>query len=93
MWWVDHRVTGHQVPTQAALSLPLLNSTGERKYNERFIGQDKDREKSLTSYRHRQNRLNIRLKISFIYYQSRAMRNKSKSQKNTFLTSLPSSWA
>ena len=37
-------LAGHQVPTKAALSLPLLNSTGERKYNERLMGRDKDRE-------------------------------------------------
>jgi len=30
---------------------PLLNWTGERKYDERLKGQDKDRERSLTNYR------------------------------------------
>ena len=33
---------GCQVPTKAALSLPLLSWTGERKYNKRLVGQDKD---------------------------------------------------
>ena len=33
-----------QVPTKATLSLPLLNWTGEKKYNERLVGRDKDRE-------------------------------------------------
>jgi len=50
-----------QVPTRAALSL-LLNWTGERKYDERLVGRDKDRERSLTNYSHGQNRLNLRRK-------------------------------
>jgi len=53
-----------QVPTKAALSLPLLNWAGERKCNERLKGRDKDRERSLTSYCHGQNRLNLRRKGS-----------------------------
>jgi len=53
------RLAGHQVPTKAALSLPLLSWTGEKKYSERLVGQDKDRERSLTSYRPGQNRLNL----------------------------------
>ena len=48
-----------QVPTKTALSLPLLNWTGEKKYGERLEGQDKDREGSLTSYHNGQNRLNL----------------------------------
>jgi len=32
-----------QVPSKAALSLALLSWTGERKYDERLEGQDKDR--------------------------------------------------
>jgi len=32
---------------------------GERKYDERLMGQEKDREGSLTSYCHGQNRLNL----------------------------------
>jgi len=36
------------VPIKTALSLPLLNWTGERKYDERLVGRDKDRERSLT---------------------------------------------
>ena len=36
-------LAGHQVPTKAALSLPLLSWTGERKYNKELVGQDKDR--------------------------------------------------
>ena len=31
-------LAGGQVPTKAALSLPLLNWTRERKYEERFVG-------------------------------------------------------
>ena len=37
-------LAGGQVPTKAALSLPLLSWTGERKYNARLMGGDKDRE-------------------------------------------------
>jgi len=38
-----------QVPTKTALSLPLLTWTGERKYDERLEGRDKNRERSLTN--------------------------------------------
>jgi len=45
--------------TKAALSVCLLNWTGEKKYSERLLGQNKDRERSLNNYCHRQNRLNL----------------------------------
>jgi len=48
-----------QAPTKTALSLPLLNRTGERKHDERLEARDKDRERSLTSYCLRQNRVNL----------------------------------
>jgi len=38
-----------QVPTKTALSLPLLSWTGERKYDEKLEGRDKDRETTLTN--------------------------------------------
>ena len=82
-----------QVPTKAAVT-PLLNWTGERKYNERLMGRAEARERSLTSYRHRQNRLDLG-KMNIIYYQSnqgRIIRNKTKSS-NTFPPHLPSSRA
>ena len=64
---------GCQVPTKAALSLPLLNWTGETKYNGRLgEGRDKDRERSLTNYCHKQGRLNLGKLISFITNQIRA---------------------
>ena len=75
-------LAGCQAPTKAALSLPLLNWTGERKYNERLVGQDKDRERLLSNYHHGQNRLDLGKKINLIYNQSnhsRIMRNKTKS--------------
>jgi len=53
------------VPSKTALSLPLLSWTGERKYDERLMGRDKDRETSLTSYHHGQNRLNLGRKNKF----------------------------
>jgi len=68
-----------QVPTNAALSLPLLNWTGEKKYDERLTGQDKGRERSLTNYRHGQNKLNSGRKKIRQSNQSRIMRNKTKS--------------
>jgi len=70
-----------QVTTKTTLSLPLLNWTGERKYDERLQGSDKDGERSLTNYRHRQNRLNLGRKGSLIHHQpnqSRIVRNKLK---------------
>jgi len=57
------------VPTKTALSLPLLYWTGERRQDERLVGQDKDRERPLISYHHRQNRLNLGRKESLIYRQ------------------------
>ena len=83
------------MPTKAALSLPLLSWTGERKYDERLEGRDKDRERSLTSYYHGQNRLNLGRKGNLIHQQSnqsRIVRNKSRSE-NTFPPPLLSSWA
>jgi len=59
-----------QVPTKTALSLPHLSWTGERKYDKRLEGQDKDRERSLTTYCHGQNRLNLGRKGSLIHHKS-----------------------
>jgi len=67
------------VPTKATLSLPFLSWTGEKKYKESVVSQDKGRERSLTNYRHGQNRLDLG---KFVYYQSNqsgVMRNKTKS--------------
>jgi len=58
------------VPTKTALSLPLLSWTGERKYDERLKGPDKDRERSFTNYHHGQNRLNLGRKGSLTHQQS-----------------------
>jgi len=35
----------YQMPTKTTLSLPLFSWTGESKYDERLMGQDKDRER------------------------------------------------
>jgi len=67
-----------QVPIKAVLSLSLLNSTGERKYDERLEGGDKDRERSLINYHHGQNRLNLGGKGSLICHQT----NQSSIMKN-----------
>ena len=84
-----------QVPTRTALSLPFLKWTGGRKNDERLVVWDKDRQRSLTSYWHGQNRLNLGRKWSLIYHQSnqsRIVRNKTRSL-NTFPPPLLSSQA
>jgi len=71
-----------EVLVKTALSLALLNWTGERKYGESLVGREKDGERSLTNYHHRQNRLTLWRKGSLIYHQSnqsRIMRNKTRS--------------
>jgi len=52
-------LAGNQVTSKATLSYALPRWTGERKRKERLLGQDKDRERSLTNYCHGQNRLNL----------------------------------
>jgi len=72
-----------QVPTKATLSLPLLNRTGERKYNERLEGQDKDRERSLTNYCHGQNRLDLgKINITSQIKLEYILRNRTRSYKH-----------
>jgi len=48
---------------QSCSVTPLLSWTGEVKYNGRLVGREKDRERSLTNYRHGQNRLDFRKRI------------------------------
>ena len=57
VWWVDPGWTPGAC--QAALSLLLLNWAGEREYNERLMGRDKDGERSLSNCCHGQNRLDL----------------------------------
>lgn len=49
--WLDAKCSANHS------SSPLLNGTWEREYNKRFMGQDKDRETSLSNYHHGQNKL------------------------------------
>jgi len=79
------------VPTKATLSLPLLNWTGEKKYDERLMGRDKDRERSLTNYRHGQKRLNLgKKKFNLSPVKSKWNNEKIKPNlKNTFLPTPP----
>jgi len=49
----------YQMPPNAILSLPLVNWAEKKKYNKSLMGKDIDRERSFTSYHHRQNRLNL----------------------------------
>lgn len=54
-FWVGH---GWLPGAQESSSItPLLRRTGERKCSKRFVSQDQDRGRSLTSYSHEQNRL------------------------------------
>lgn len=55
--WGLLTLAGYHVATKAALL--LLSWLGEQKYNEKFMGQDKVRERSLTKYHHGQNRLTL----------------------------------
>lgn len=79
-WWVDHGwMPGTHQNCSVRSSNPLLNWIGERKYNGKLRGQDKDKERSFINYCHGQNRPG---EIRLIYYQSyqnRAKRNKTKS--------------
>ena len=43
----------------AARSLLPCGGMGRRKYSKKLVGRDKDKEESLTTYGHRQNRLNL----------------------------------
>lgn len=72
-WW-----EGLDLPTVAGCQMPpkLLSHSppqldGERKYSERLVGQDKDRERPLTRYSHEQNRLESGKLVSFITNQTR----------------------
>jgi len=57
VWWVDPdwMPGAHQ---SCSITL-LLSSIRERKYNEGFVSQDKDRERSLSNYHHGQNKLDM----------------------------------
>jgi len=44
-----------QVPSKSALSLPLLNWTGQKTCDERLMGHNRHRKRSLTDYCHGQN--------------------------------------
>jgi len=54
-----------------SLSLPLLDRTGGGKYDERLVGQNKDRERSLTNYHCRQNRLYLGKLVEYIINKTR----------------------
>jgi len=59
------------MPTKATLSLHILRWTGERKCNGRLMGQDKDKETSLTNYHHGQNKFSLGKLVEFIASQIR----------------------
>jgi len=62
------------MPAKTALSLTLLGCTRKRKYNDRLMDQNKDRERSLTSYCHGLNRLNLGRKGSLIPFITNRIR-------------------
>jgi len=77
-----------QVPTKTTLSLPLLNWTGERKYDERLVGRDKDRERSLThQLLSRTKHTELGRKGSLIHHQSN--QNRIKRTKSTSSNTSP----
>ena len=57
VWWVDPGWMPGAY--QSHFIIPLLNWTRERKYNNRLMGRDKDSERSLSNYHHRENRLDL----------------------------------
>jgi len=60
------------MPTKATLLLPLLSWTGERKYNKRLMGQDKDGERPLSNHHHVRNRLDLGKLVEFISNQNQS---------------------
>jgi len=52
-------LAGCQVPTKDPLSLPSSVRQGKKKYDKKFMGRDKNRERSLTNCHHGQNRLDL----------------------------------
>lgn len=67
LWWLGPgwRPAAHQ----SCSTTPLLSWREERKFHAWFMSWDKEREKSLTDYHHRQNRCDL---IQFITNQTRA---------------------
>jgi len=57
--WGGLTLAGCQVPTKAALSFPSSAGQGREKQNKRLVGRDEDSERSLSNYRHGQNRPNF----------------------------------
>jgi len=60
LWWVDPGwAPGAHQSLSVTLSLPLLCWAGEKIYDERLMGRDEDRERSLSNYHHGQTRLDL----------------------------------
>lgn len=69
VWWVD-TVWTPGVHKSCSIT-PFFIWTGERKYNEKLMGQDKDSKRSLSKYYHRQNKLQLGKLTKFITNQIR----------------------
>lgn len=63
MFTGDPDVMGWSCPPKPLCNSPP-SSTGERKWNERLMGWDNDRERSFTSYCHEQNSLDLEKKLN-----------------------------
>lgn len=62
LWWVG---LGWMSGALLSCSVKSLNWTGDKKNNERLLGREKDRDRSVTSYPQRPNRLNVGKLIYF----------------------------
>jgi len=72
-------LAGCQVPTKAALSLPLLNWTGEKKNMTKGLWVEIRPGRSVSNYCHRQSRLDLGKLIYHHSNQNSIMRSKTKS--------------
>jgi len=58
-WCRDLACLDARCPSKPLYRSPSSIEQGRKKYDERLVGQDKDRERSLTNYCHGQNRLDL----------------------------------
>lgn len=68
-----------------ALSFPIFFWEEQRKCDERLMFQDKKRQRSLTNYSHKQNRLHLEVNLLPIKSHSMIMRNKTQILKQLLL--------
>jgi len=68
LWWVDPgwMLGAHQ---SHSITPPPQLDRGQKKYEKRLMGRDKDREGSFTYYCHQKNRLDIGKLVQFVINQ------------------------